>query len=186
MVNQQAKAAAREVLDFWFGELTPEQQFAKDPVRDEEIRRRFGSLRDDLFATDAAGWQGDAHCMLAAVIVLDQFSRNIFRDSAEAFAADPLALDLCLTAITRNYHAELEARRRAFLYMPLMHCENAGVQLFSVRRFSEPGLEYNQGFAKEHAAVIERFGRFPGRNKLLGRVSTPEEEAWLADPGVAW
>lgn len=186
MTSQKTRAAAREVLDFWFVELTPEQQFARDATRDEEIRRRFGGLRDELFATDAAGWQGNAGCMFAAVIVLDQFSRNIFRDSAEAFAADPLALDLCLTAIGRGYHADLAPPRRAFLYMPLMHCEDRGVQLFSVRRYSEPGLDYNLDFAKEHAAVIERFGRFPGRNAALGRVSTPAEKAWLTETDVRW
>lgn len=186
MATQEARRSAREVLDFWFGELTPASQFAVDPVTDAAIRRRFGALRDSLFATDAAGWQDDLECLLAAIIVLDQFSRNMFRGEAEGFAADPLALDLCLAAIAQGIHADLEARRRAFLYMPLMHCENRGVQLFSVRCFAEPGLEYNLEFAKEHAAVIELFGRFPSRNAALGRVSTPEEETYLAQPGRHW
>jgi uncharacterized protein (DUF924 family) len=177
---------AQQVLDFWFGELTEEQHFAVDPLLDETIRARFAPLRETLFATDAEGWQGDGDTLLAAIIVLDQFSRNIFRDSAEAFAADPLALDLALAGIAAGYHADMEAARRAFLYMPLMHCENQGVQLFSVRCFSDPGLEHNLDFAKAHADVIERFGRFPSRNHALGRTSTAEEEAFLAQSGKGW
>lgn len=186
MATQEARAKAREVLEFWFGELTPEQHFAKDPVRDEEIGRRFGGLREELFATDAAGWQDERDCLLAAVIVLDQFSRNLFRDRAEAFAADPLALDLGLSAIAAGCHADLEPARRAFLYMPLMHCEDRGVQLFSVRCYSDPGLEFNLEFARQHAEVIERFGRFPSRNAALGRISTPDELDYLAQPGSGW
>ena len=164
MATQNTRLEARSVLDFWFGELTAEHHFAVDPATDAKIRRRFGALRESLFATDAAGWQDDAECLLAAILVLDQFSRNLYRGEGEAYAADPLALDLCLAGIAQGFHADLEARRRAFLYMPLMHCENRGVQLFSVRCFTEPGLEYNLEFAREHAAVIERFGRFPARN----------------------
>ncbi len=186
MATQEARSAAREVLGFWFGELAPQQHFARNAALDETIRQRFGALRDELFATDAAGWQDEAECMLAAIIVLDQFSRNLFRDVAEAYAADPLALDLCLAAIAAGYHADLEARRRAFLYMPLMHCENEGVQLFSVRCFSEPGLEFNLDFARQHAEVIERFGRFPSRNAALGRISTPAELDYLGQPGSGW
>jgi len=181
-----ANSDAQQVLDFWFNELTPEQHFAVDPLLDETICARFAPLRETLFATDAEGWQGDGNTLLAAIIVLDQFSRNIFRNSAEAFAADPLALNLSLAAISSGYHAELEAARRAFLYMPLMHCEDRGVQLFSARCFSEPGLEHNLGFAKAHADVIERFGRFPSRNQALGRESTEAEMAFLSQSGSGW
>lgn len=186
MATADAKVAAVEVLDFWFGEIAPERHFARDSALDGIIRDRFGALREELFATDAAGWQDDRDCLLAAIIVLDQFSRNLFRDSAEAFAADPLSLDLCLTGIRAGYHADLEPVRRGFLYMPLMHCEDRGVQLFSVRCFSDPGLEFNLEFARAHAAVIERFGRYPSRNKALGRVSTADELAYLAQSGSGW
>ncbi|MBP6110996.1 MAG: DUF924 domain-containing protein [Sphingobium sp.] len=186
MGTQEARATARQVLDFWFDALTPEQHFKKDALLDDEIGRRFGALRDTLFATDAAGWDDTAEHTLSAIIVLDQLSRNLFRDQAEAFAADPLALDLCLAAIARGFHAELDARHRAFLYLPLMHCENLGVQLFSVRCYSEPGLEFNLNFARSHADVIERFGRFPSRNAALGRISTPQEKDYLAQPGSGW
>ena len=177
---------AHAVLDFWFQELDDAAHFAKSERVDARIADRFLPLREALFATDAAGWQQDCNSMLAAIIVLDQFSRNIFRGRAEAFAADPLALDLALAAIAAGYHADLAARRRAFLYMPLMHCENMGLQLFSLRCFSEPGLETNLDFARQHAAVIECFGRFPSRNEALGRKSTPEEQDYLAQPGTHW
>jgi len=186
MEIEDNRIAAQDVLDFWFGELTPQQHFGKDPIVDAAIRQRFASLRDELFATDAAGWQESPETMLAAIIVLDQFSRNLFRDSAEAYAADPLALDLALAAIANGYHADLEPQRRAFLYMPLMHCEDRGVQLFSIRCFSDPGLDFNLQFAKAHAEVIERFGRYPSRNAALGRVSTDAELAYLAQPGAGW
>lgn len=181
-----ANSEAHQVLDFWFRELTPEQHFAVDPLLDETIRKRFALLRETLFATDAQGWQGDGDTLLAAIIVLDQFSRNIFRNDAEAFAADPLALDLALAGIAAGYHTDMEAARRAFLYMPLMHCEDRGVQLFSVRCFSEPGLEHNLDFAKAHADVIERFGRFPSRNQALGRETTAAEQVLLAQSGSGW
>lgn len=186
MATYDARTAAPQVLDYWFDELTPEQHFKKDAMLDKEIGQRFGVLRDSLFATDAAGWDDTPSHILAAILVLDQFSRNLFRDQAEAFAADPLALDLCLAAIARGFHADLEARRRAFLYMPLMHCENMGVQLYSVRCYSDPGLESNLAFARAHAEVIERFGRFPSRNAALGRISTPQEKDYLAQPGSGW
>lgn len=186
METEDSRTAAREVLDFWFGELTPQQHFGKDPIVDEDIRHRFASLREELFATDAAGWQESPETILAAILVLDQFSRNLFRDTAEAYAADPLALDLALAAIARGYHADLEPQRRAFLYMPLMHCEDRGVQLFSIRCFSDPGLEFNLDFARAHAEVIERFGRYPSRNAALGRTSTEAELAYLAQPGAGW
>ena len=177
---------AQQVLDFWFDELSPEAHFARDPLLDETIRERFGILREALFDTGAEGWQELPQTVLAAVIVLDQFSRNIYRDSAEAFAADPLALALALGGIARGHHAGLDASHRAFLYMPLMHCENRGVQLFSVACFSEPGLEHYLDFARQHADVIEKFGRFPGRNKALKRRSTKAEKEYLARPGAKW
>lgn len=177
---------ADEVLEYWFGELTPQQHFAKDDAMDETIRQRFGALRDDLLASNAAGWRDRPETILAAIIVLDQFSRNLFRGQAEAFAADPLAVELCLVAIEHGWHKDLEPARRAFLYMPLMHCEDKGVQRFSLRCFADEGLETNMAFARDHAAVIEQYGRYPSRNAALGRTSTEAELAYLAQPGAGW
>jgi uncharacterized protein (DUF924 family) len=177
---------AATILHFWFEEVGPERQFTKDDALDAECARRFGPLRDAVLASGAEGWRGDADNVLAAITLLDQISRNIHRGVAEAFAADPLALELALSAIAAGFHRALPPDRRAFLYMPLMHSEDRGVQRFSVRCFSEAGLDHNRDFACAHRDVIERFGRFPGRNAALGRESTPEEKIWLKDNDGGW
>jgi len=174
------------VLDFWFGEVSPEKHFARDAALDTEIGRRFGVLRDEVLAADAAGWRDNPETMLAAIILLDQFSRNIHRDTAQAFAADPLALALAHEAIARGWDETIDPARRAFLYMPLMHAEDPAVQHESIACFTRLGNAENLRYAREHAAVIERFGRFPSRNVALGRASTPEEQAWLSQPGAGW
>jgi len=182
----EVHAKAREVLGFWFEGLMPEQHFASSESVDEAVRERFGPLRDLVLGSGAAGWRDDPETLLAAVILLDQFSRNIHRGTAEAFAADPLALTLVRTALDRGWEKDLPPEQRAFLYMPLMHAEDGALQAESLRRFAEPGLEDNLDFAREHAAVIARFGRFPARNAALGRESTEEETEYLQTPGVGW
>ncbi|ODP36265.1 DUF924 family protein [Sphingomonas turrisvirgatae] len=177
---------ARDVLRFWFEELKPEQQFAKDEVVDREIAERFGKCRDFLLATGAAGWREPCDNLLAAVIVLDQFSRNIHRGSAQAFAADDLALSLTLEAIGKGWDTQLAPERAAFLYMPLMHAENVEAQRLSLQKFTALGRAENLRFAMEHAVVIEQFGRFPSRNAALGRASTAEEAEYLKRPDAGW
>ena len=181
---QGGEVHAEAVLDFWFA-LTPAAHFAVDPALDAEIARRFAPLRDGLLATRAEGWRGDSTRLLAAIIVLDQFSRNLFRDHAEAFAADPLALELCLSGIRRGYHTSLPRERAVFLLMPLMHCESMAIQQFSVECFEALGEEENARFARDHAETIARFGRFPARNDALGRPSRPDELTWLNQRGGA-
>ncbi|GAA4761300.1 DUF924 family protein [Stakelama sediminis] len=186
MTKQDAREQARAILAFWFEECAPEQHFGKDDTLDTEIVRRFSGLRDAVLSEEAAGWRDDPETLLAAVILLDQFSRNIHRGEAEAFAADPLALDLTQRAIERGWDKALPPDRRAFLYMPLMHSERADMQAQSLKRFAEPGLEQSLDFARQHASVITEFGRFPGRNAALGRESTPAESAWLSRSAVDW
>ncbi len=178
--------AARAVLDFWLDEVGEERHFAKDDAPDTMIAERFGALRDELLANEAAGWREEPHRLLAAVILLDQFSRNIHRGSAEAFAADPLALELALIGISRGDDHEWQPLERSFLYMPLMHSEDAGVARFSLRCFEALGVENNLKFARDHAAVIARYGRYPSRNAALGRSSTPDELAYLSHPDAGW
>jgi len=177
---------ARDLLRFWFAQVPSEKQFAKDASLDAEIVRRFARLRDEVLANEAAGWREDPDTILAAIILLDQFSRNIHRGTAQAFAADPLALVLAHEAIARGWDEAIDPARRAFLYMPLMHAEDPAVQRESVACFTGLGNAENLRYAREHAAVIERFGRFPSRNVALGRASTPEEQAWLSQPGAGW
>lgn len=176
---------AAVVLAFWFDELTPEQHWMKSSDLDAEIARRFGALRDRALA-DTSLWTRNADTLLAAVILLDQFSRNIHRDTPRAFEADAAALDLTLYGIGEGWHRQMEPVRRGFFYMPLMHAEDRGVQRFALRCFAQPGLDHQLDFARDHAAVIERFGRYPTRNAILGRMSTPEELDYLSQPGIGW
>ena len=182
----EVHAAAKEVLRFWFQTLTPDQHFDKDPALDRLIRERFGALLDRLARGEAELWAGTPFTLLAAVIVLDQFSRNIHRGTPAAFAQDALAQGLVAKARLRGWDIALPPARRAFLYMPLMHAENPGLQALSVRLFTSLGDERQIAFARDHCRVIERFGRFPSRNAILGRCSTEEEEAYLSRPDAGW
>lgn len=185
-VHDKAGDSAREVLRFWFDEVPAEKRFAKDDALDRTIAERFGALRDQVIATEAAGWRDDPDTLLAAIILLDQFSRNIHRGTAAAFAADALALKLTNRAIILAWDDTLSVERRAFLYMPMMHSEDPGVQTKSLIWFERLGDEENLTYARDHQAVIARFGRFPSRNAALGRDSTPEELDYLSQPGAGW
>ncbi|MHA6719554.1 DUF924 family protein [Sphingomonas sp. RS6] len=182
----EVHAKAREVLAFWFDALMPEQWFAKSDGLDREIATLFGPTRDKVLASGAAGWRDDPLNLLAAVILLDQFSRNIHRDSAEAFAADPLARELAMLALERDWDRDMTPEQRQFLYLPFEHAEDAEMQALSLRCFEALGLEEPLAYAREHAEVIRRFGRFPTRNAALGRISTPEEVEYLSQPGAGW
>ena len=182
----EVHACAKAVLDYWFDELKPQQQFAKDDAVDEEIARRFGHARDVVLASGAAGWRDNPDSLLAAVILLDQFSRNIHRGAPDAFAADPLALALTLEAIGKGWDRDMSPERAAFLYMPLMHAENVEAQRMSLEKFTALGRAENLRFAMDHAVVIEQFGRYPSRNAALGRDSTPEEREYLKRPDAGW
>lgn len=124
--------------------------------------------------------------MLAAIILLDQFSRNLHRGKPDAFAADGLAVELTQQAIARGYDHGMPPARRVFLYMPLMHAEDAALQDLSVRTYEDLGIEENAAFARDHRAVFRQFGRFPGRNAALGRQTTPDEQAYLTETGGGW
>ncbi|KQM18042.1 hypothetical protein ASE73_08240 [Sphingomonas sp. Leaf24] len=184
--TREVHANARRVLDFWFDEVGPDRHFAKDAALDATIADRFGGLRDSVLASEAAEWRADAHPLLAAVILLDQFSRNLHRGTADAFAADPLALELALIGIARGDDREFPPLERSFLYMPLMHCEDAGVARFSLRCFESLGNPLNLQFARDHAAVLAQYGRYPSRNAALGRESTEAERAYLTRPDAGW
>ncbi|WP_315763803.1 DUF924 family protein [Sphingomonas sp. Y38-1Y] len=177
---------AAAVLDFWFGECTPEQHFAKDEALDRTIADRFGALRDRVVAEGAGGWRDDPESLLAAIILIDQFSRNIYRGSAEAFAADPLALTLAREGVAKGFDARLPPERAKFLYMPFMHAEDAGAQADCVRLFEALGDTESADYARQHQAVIADYGRFPSRNAALGREDTPAEVAYLSRPDAGW
>jgi uncharacterized protein (DUF924 family) len=167
-----------DVLHFWFGELKPEQWFAKDAALDARIRERFGSLHDAL-ASGALDIPSTPRGYLAAIIVFDQFSRNLYRGSAAAFANDTHALRLAREAMERGYDRQLTRAERKFVYMPFMHSEDPEMQHRCVRLFSTLGDEESLRYAIEHRDVIDHFGRFPHRNAILQRTPTPEEAEFL-------
>jgi uncharacterized protein (DUF924 family) len=176
-----------DVLHFWFAELRPAQWFAKDDAVDATIRTRFHALHERL-ATGAvvAAASDDAGVVLAAVIVLDQFSRNLYRGSPRAYHADALARGLSRSAIERGLDRGLASAERLFLYMPLQHSEDLADQACAVELVASLGDEEWTRYARAHQAIIERFGRFPHRNAVLGRPSSPGELASLKEPGGAF
>jgi uncharacterized protein (DUF924 family) len=177
--------AAAAVLHFWFDDLTPEQWFAKNDAVDTACQRFIG-WRDDVLANDALGWRSEPETLLAAIILLDQIGRNAFRGEARAFDGDPLAESLAREGVEHGWDRELPPERAQFLLMPLMHAEHADAQALSLERFEALGNEENLTFARDHAEVFRRFGRFPGRNAALGRESTPDEQEYLSQPGAGW
>jgi uncharacterized protein (DUF924 family) len=184
-VQYSAADAAPAVLDFWFEEVGRERWFAKSDLLDERIRTRFGALRSEVVESRATGWRSTPLHLLAAIIVLDQFGRNLHRGSAKAFAADPIALELTMLALERGWDAGMTTDQRQFLLMPLMHSERLGDQERSVVEFERLGDPGVTDFAKRHQDQIVRFGRFPGRNAALGRRTTDEEQDAL-DNGAAF
>ncbi len=178
--------SATEVIKFWFEEIEPKQRFAKDLAFDELIRTRFGKLHERAVAGLLYTWREHPLDALAEIIILDQFSRNLFRNSADAFAYDSLALVLAQEAIRRKLDVELELRKKAFLYMPFMHSESAEIHEIALYLFSQPGLEDNFNSELKHKEIIDRFGRYPHRNAALGRESTPEELDFLSRPGSSF
>ncbi|WP_163558861.1 DUF924 family protein [Halomonas sp. NO4] len=177
---------AEAVLDFWFRELAPAQWFRKDPALDAEITQRFGALLAAAQQGELWPWRRAAQGRLAEVIVLDQFSRNVHRDTPDAFAADPVALVLAQEAVGQGLDRPLTTLQRAFLYMPYMHSESLAIHDEALRLFDQPGLEENLRFERRHRDILERFGRYPHRNAILGRESTPEELAFLEQPGSSF
>lgn len=171
-----------DVLKFWFEQIEPDQWFEKDPTFDASIRERFLGLHEILVSRGNNGLLADAQTALAAVIVLDQMSRNMFRDTPRAFATDPQALWLAEAAIARGFDAGLTKDQRSFLYLPFQHAEDRQSQARSVALVASLGDPELQKWAEAHRVIVERFGRFPHRNGVLGRISTPDEIEFLKQP----
>lgn len=176
----------RDILNFWFDEAKPEQHFKKDAAFDALIRQRFSEAHRAASQGELYEWRATPDGRLAEIIVLDQFSRNLFRDSAQAFAYDGIALVLAQEAVRIGADQALEPQRRIFLYMPYMHSESPAIHVVAEWLFRHLGIEENLKYELKHKAIIDRFGRFPHRNIVLGRPSTPEERAFLAQPGSSF
>jgi uncharacterized protein (DUF924 family) len=186
--------APTAVLDFWFGTPGTAEHgtaraawFRKDPAFDEAIRQAFGDAVERALAGGFGEWCLDAPGALARVLLLDQFTRNIYRDTPGAFAGDARALATAQDAIARGFDRELDRYGRWFMYLPFEHAEDDAMQRRSLELFGALARDTGDGdpllWAQKHADVYFRFGRYPHRNAILGRPSTPEEIAFLAEPG---
>lgn len=172
-----------DVVEFWFQEIEPARWWVRNHALDALIDRRFGAIHTAAARRELAHWRTTAAGRLAEVIVLDQFSRNLFRDSAQAFAQDALALTLAQEAVAMGADAALSPVQRSFLYMPYMHSESLAIHDIAVELFRRNGIDGNLQSERRHRKIIERFGRYPHRNAVLGRVSTAAELAFLREPG---
>lgn len=179
-------AEAGNVLAFWFGELTPEQWWKRDDAVDATIRDRFLTLHERLAERVPAEWLTTARGRLAAIIVLDQFPRNMFRGSARSFATDPDALALAKETVALGLDRQLGDNERSFVYLPFQHSEDPADQAESVRFYKALGDENSLDFAEKHKLIIDRFGRFPHRNEVLGRETTKEERDFIEKQSWFW
>lgn len=176
---------AADLLHYWFHELRPDQWFGRNALVDAALRRRFGRTLAMLGTQPARAFLGDPRTAQAAVLLFDQLPRNLFRDDPRAFAHDRLARAITHGALRRGWDRRLAKRERHFLYMPLMHSEAIADQRLALRLFAGLGDSHAFGFCRAHARMIARFGRFPHRNAVLGRRSTPAEARAVA-AGNAW
>ena len=171
-----------QVVNFWFEEVTPAAWWQKDAAFDQLIQQRFGTLHTAASQCELYEWRQTPAGRLAEIIVLDQFSRNIYRDTPRAFASDALALALAQEAVAAKADQQLPASQRSFLYMPYMHSESAAIHTAAVVLFEANGNATNLEFELKHKAIIDRFGRYPHRNAILGRSSTAAELEFLQQP----
>jgi len=185
MSDNHLPQEAAQVLKFWFEELTPAQWW-RDDTLDGQIAARFLDLYHRLRRKVPPQWLAAPRCVLAAVLVLDQFPRNMFRGTAAAFATDAQARRLVEYAVARGLDAGLHVDERLFLYLPFEHSEDPADQQRALDLIGSLGNPGYADFARQHKQVIDRFGRFPQRNTALVRLSTPEEEAFLEAGGANW
>ncbi len=172
----------QQVLDFWFDPNHKQFWFAKSDEFDLEIEEQFGQTLQQAIQCELWTWRETAEGRLAEIIVLDQFSRNLFRDHPASFAQDPLALSLAQEAVRLGLDLKLSPAQRSFLYMPYMHSESKIIHLQALNLFETLGNLVNLDFEKKHKIIIDQFGRYPHRNEILERESTAEEIAFLKQP----
>ena len=173
----------QSIIDIWFTELVPKHHFAKDAALDEAIRTRFGATLEAAARCELFAWRTTPEGRLAEVLVLDQFSRNVYRDTPRAFAQDALALALAQELVASRQDRSLALAQRSFAYMPYMHSESVLVHAQAVVLFDQPGMHDTLRCELRHQTIIARFGHYPHRNAILGRESTPKELAFLSEPG---
>lgn len=203
--QKMTTTTAARVLAFWFGELNDagfaasefiQRWFKKDAAFDDAIRAEFGDAHTAAINGELDGWQKQPKSALARVILIDQFSRNMFRDDPRTWAYDEIALAASRDMIARGFDKRLRTHERVFVYMPLMHAEDLGAQQSCVAQFealvaelegdAAKAIGNNVTYAIRHMEIVERFGRFPHRNGVLARASTAEEVAFLQEPGSSF
>lgn len=172
----------QSILNFWFDELESRQWWVADEAVDREIHSRFSALHRAAAASELSNWRDEPAGRLAEIIILDQFSRNLYRAQLGAFACDALALTLAQEAIRCAADQTFEAPERNFFYMPFMHSESPIIHAVAMTLFDQPGADFNLEFEIRHKEIIDRFGRYPHRNAILGRESTEEELEFLKQP----
>ncbi|ATZ74602.1 DUF924 domain-containing protein [Idiomarina sp. X4] len=177
---------ANDILTFWFEELTPRDWFKKSNTLDSQIKERFADTLEAASRGECWQWRTTAKGRLAEIIVLDQFSRNIYRDTPRAFSQDPMALVLAQEAVKHEADKHVNADEKAFLYMPYMHSESRLIHEQAMTLFDQPGLENNYKYEVKHKEIIDRFGRYPHRNVAMGRESTEDEPEFLKQPGSSF
>ena len=178
--------SATTVIQFWFEDIEPRQQFTKDLEFDESIRTKFSETYQLATQGLLYAWREHPLDALAEILVLDQFSRNMFRNTPKAFEADTVALVLAQEAIRKKFDKELNNSKKAFFYMPFMHSESKEIHDIALFLFDQPGLEDSFNFEIKHKTIIDRFGRYPHRNEILGRESTADELEFLSQPGSSF
>ena len=174
---------AQTVLDFWFSTETQPFWFAKSDAFDEKLNQLFAETLNQAKQAELSSWRSTAEGRLAEIIVLDQFSRNIYRDTPASFAQDTMALTLAQEMIALKMDQNLKPEQRSFLYLPFMHSESKMIHEHALKLFENLGNPINLEFEQKHKAIIDRFGRYPHRNEILGRTSTAEEIEFLKQPG---
>jgi uncharacterized protein (DUF924 family) len=174
------------VLAFWFDEVAPEMWWTSDPDFDQQIRERFLDLMRAAAQAELHAWRKDPKGRVAEIIVLDQFSRNVYRDTPAAFAQDAMALVLAQEAIGSGALEVLSPVERSVLLLPFMHSESRQIHVWAETLYREYAPPYNYEFELKHKAIIDRFGRYPHRNRILDRVSSPEELEFLEQPGSSF
>lgn len=185
-MTRQCRSDPQTLLNFWFGEIRPAQWFRKDPDFDRLLERRFGELQRAACACELHHWRATAQGRLAEILLLDQISRNLYRDTARAYAADAQALTLAQEAVAAGADLALAPEQRSFLYMPYMHSESRYIHSLALELFRGDGLAESLKHERRHKAIIDRFGRYPHRNAILGRDSSAEELEFLTQPGSSF
>ncbi len=181
-----AATKSQDILDFWFIEISQKSWFKKNETFDVALKERFGKVVTHALAGKLDSWANKSDGCLALILLLDQFTRNIFRHSARAFSGDEIALALSLRCVDRGYIDIVEASFCHFMLMPMMHSEDLGIQEVALPLFKKHTSNKVYEFAVKHHEIITQFHRFPHRNKVLGRPNTPDENIFLTQPGSSF